>query len=381
MPSVGCVPAHERLEPLDAARSRSETFGWKCMTSSRVVDRRAQVGDELQALGRAVVALGGVELHAAAARAWPGTSRRRRGAAASRRRRRARARRRRRCSRARRAACPSPLTNGSAIARRRACRRRVIAVAGRRDVAQHDRELVAAEARDGVGLAQRAAQARRRRACSSSSPSWWPSVSLISLKRSRSSSITATVRALAAREDAAPARGGPCSSVRLGSPVSASCSASCWWSTARRPARCSANSGSAEQRQRGEREVGGDDDDRPEAEQDADRRGLHRRGRCAGSARTARRRRATTARATSSALMTKNAAAAATARGQVVRRRTGRRPAEVAEQRAARPPRPATASAYWPTLKTTRSGGLRRRSVGDDRGDGHDGDRRGRARR
>ena len=86
----------------------------------------------------------------------------------------------------------------------------------------------------------------RRRATSSSrrSPAWWPSVSLISLKWSRSISITA--EATSARRPEAIA----CSilsrkSVRLGSPVSASCSDWCSLAIAARPPRWTARNGSS----------------------------------------------------------------------------------------------------------------------------------------
>ena len=64
-------------------------------------------------------------------------------------------------------------------------------VLGAGDVGQQHGELVAAQAGDGVRGAQRRRAAARRPRCSSTSPWWWPSVSLTSLKRSRSMSITA----------------------------------------------------------------------------------------------------------------------------------------------------------------------------------------------
>ncbi len=76
------------------------------------------------------------------------------------------------------------------------------------------------------------------------SPAWWPSVSLISLKWSRSISITA--EATSARRPAVIA----CSmrsrnSVRLGRPVSASCSDWCSLAIAARPPRWTARNGSS----------------------------------------------------------------------------------------------------------------------------------------
>ena len=52
---------------------------------------------------------------------------------------------------------------------------------GAGEVGQQDAELVAAEAGDGVLLVERGAS-RSATSCSSRSPAWWPSVSLISLK-------------------------------------------------------------------------------------------------------------------------------------------------------------------------------------------------------
>ena len=95
---------------------------------------------------------------------------------------------------------------------------------------QQDGELVAAEARDRVGRAQRAAQPRRRRRTSRRSPAAWPRQSLTSLKRSRSTNSTATPPACGrARRSACSRRSR--NSARFGSPVSESCSA--WWARAR----------------------------------------------------------------------------------------------------------------------------------------------------
>ena len=55
-------------------------------------------------------------------------------------------------------------------------------VLGLLDAREQDAELVAAEAGDRVGVAQRGAAAGCETSCSSRSPMWWPSVSLISLK-------------------------------------------------------------------------------------------------------------------------------------------------------------------------------------------------------
>ena len=63
-------------------------------------------------------------------------------------------------------------------------------------------------------------------------------------------------------------------SVRLGSPVSASCSDWCSLAIAARPPRWTARNGSRSSSQRGQRELGGEHDDGREAEQQAGGRGL-----------------------------------------------------------------------------------------------------------
>ena len=64
-------------------------------------------------------------------------------------------------------------------------------LAGVADVVEQDGELVAAEPGDGVAGAQRRTPAGARPRRSSRSPTWWPSESLTSLKRSRSRNSTA----------------------------------------------------------------------------------------------------------------------------------------------------------------------------------------------
>ena len=91
---------------------------------------------------------------------------------------------------------------------------------GAGDAVEHDAELVAAEPRDRVARAQRAAQARGD-LLQQPVAWWWPSVSLISLKWLRSISITAS-RAVARARCGSPARRGRGTATRLGSPVSAS---------------------------------------------------------------------------------------------------------------------------------------------------------------
>ena len=96
---------------------------------------------------------------------------------------------------------------------------------------QQHAELVAAEARDGVGRRAARRGTRRPTSGSSTSPAWWPSVSLTSLKWSRSISITATRRRCARRLADAPARSARGTACGWAGPVSASCSAWCWFSS------------------------------------------------------------------------------------------------------------------------------------------------------
>ena len=105
------------------------------------------------------------------------------------------------------------------------------------------------------------------------SPAWWPSVSLISLKWSRSISITA--EATSARRPAVIA----CSmrsrkSVRLGSPVSASCSDWCSFAIAARPPRWTARNGSSSSSSAGSENSAASTTIGREAEQQAGGRGL-----------------------------------------------------------------------------------------------------------
>ena len=88
--------------------------------------------------------------------------------------------------------------------------------------AASDRELVAAEPSHGVALADHAHQRGVRRARGAASPLWWPSVSLISLNRSRSISRTAVVSAVRRARAIACSRRSWKSS-RFGRPVRLSC--------------------------------------------------------------------------------------------------------------------------------------------------------------
>ena len=90
--------------------------------------------------------------------------------------------------------------------------------------AEQDGELVAAEAGSGVGRAQAAAQ-RVAIVRSTASPTSWPYSSLTGLKPSRSRYSTAGQACVRATSTAWRARSR--NSVRLGSPVSASCRV--WW--------------------------------------------------------------------------------------------------------------------------------------------------------
>ena len=79
---------------------------------------------------------------------------------------------------------------------------------GRRRRASRTRELVAAEPGDGVARAAATLGRRRADLLSSSSPTWWPRVSLTSLNRSRSSRLST---------DGSPASRRPRRAQRLGS--------------------------------------------------------------------------------------------------------------------------------------------------------------------
>ena len=115
-------------------------------------------------------------------------------------------------------------TAGSAEHAQQLGRERV-GVLGARDAAEQHRELVAAEAADRVGLRHGRGDALRRPGCSSRSPAAWPSVSLISLKWSRSTMSSADcVPRSASAAIVRPACS--CSRLRLPRPVSASCDAS-----------------------------------------------------------------------------------------------------------------------------------------------------------
>ena len=191
------LPAHQRLEAALAA-GRQVELGLVVQASWRSRMAPVELGDHGQALGRVLVERAVVDARARRPCAWPRTWRRRRCAAA----RGCRRRRpgRRRCPGWRRSAAAC-LRSGTARAAPPALRR------------------ASACARSGVGRRPAAAaRTRRRRAgtstpgsspsagrsrgpicCSSLSPTWWPRVSLISLKRSRSSSISAAPGAVRSR--------------------------------------------------------------------------------------------------------------------------------------------------------------------------------------
>ena len=203
--------------------------------------------------------------------AWPSTSRCRRAAAASRCPRRAAGAARCRCWRRSRARMPSS-TNGS-----RRCASRCLGDGGRvaRRLARAGAGRRTRRRRGGRRCRTRAARRRSRRetSWSSRSPMWWPSVSLISLKWSRSMIITTAVSPLRRAARTAWSMRSRKSS-RFGRPVSASCSAWCSLAIASRPPRCTAKSGRKSRAIAGSAEVGGEHDDRREAEQQAVDRGL-----------------------------------------------------------------------------------------------------------
>ena len=113
--------------------------------------------------------------------------------------------------------------------RTRATRRsaRSSAAAGSPTSSSRIGELVAAEARGGVGRADGLDAGARPTCCSTSSPAAWPRLSLIVLKSSRSRKMTATARAPRARRARARAATRSENSARFGRPVTASWNAWC----------------------------------------------------------------------------------------------------------------------------------------------------------
>ena len=196
--ALGVLPAHQRLDADDRAGRERRPSAGSGATSSPSLDRAAQLADAAPAArGLWSVALGVVDRDAGCGAPWPRTSRRRRCCSSvvdvvAVRRGRARCR----CWRStssvdavdveRLLAAPSRSRSATATRRRRVG-----------DARQQHGELVAAEPGDRVAVAQRRAAAAAPTCCSSRSPSWWPSVSLISLKRSRSISSTASRLAVA----------------------------------------------------------------------------------------------------------------------------------------------------------------------------------------
>ena len=109
-----------------------------------------------------------------------------------------------------------PIGNGArSSATIRSAMRRVVRLADR---VEDDPELVATEAGDGVARAQ-AAIRRCPTATRSRSPTAWPTLSLITLNRSRSSRMTAIGSASSAPDEARACAIRSVSSSRLGRPV------------------------------------------------------------------------------------------------------------------------------------------------------------------
>ena len=192
-PALGVTPAHERLDAVRPAPVQVD-LGLEDERELALVHRAAQAGHELERVGAA--ARSGRRL-APGARPWPRTSRRRRPAAASR-----RPRRRRGC-----VAMPTdaPISRSTPETENVRCSASRIfsatsAGAGGRASGSSTANS-SPPSRATVSLERRTALIRGPIWRSSSSPWWWPSVSLTSLNRSRSSSITTGRRAVAARGD------------------------------------------------------------------------------------------------------------------------------------------------------------------------------------
>ena len=187
-PRCGCCQRTSASTPVTSARAerrlRLVVDHELAAARARGAARRRAPAARAVALLRAVVGL-----DAGRGRPWRRTSRCRRGAASCRRRGRGRERPRRRCSprcaSRRRRRRSAPRSAGAAICAR------LIACDGVGDRRQQDGELVAAQSRDGVSRARRPPRAARAISRSSRSPCRCPSVSLISLKWSRSISSTA----------------------------------------------------------------------------------------------------------------------------------------------------------------------------------------------
>ena len=106
---------------------------------------------------------------------------------------------------------------------------------------QDDGELVAAQPGHQVLAGRSTPWIRCATSSSSRSPTWWPRVSLTSLNRSRSSSATENRGDVAGARTASSSR---CSRyLRLGRPVSGSCSALCCSTSDIRAVLCTANIG------------------------------------------------------------------------------------------------------------------------------------------
>ena len=190
------LPAHERLDADRRGRSPASALGWKCRTISSSSIAAPQVGDQLEVLARvAVDAVVGRRRVPGVRRAWRRTSRRRRAGAASRGRRRARGRARcrrwprpRRRSPRARAARRSPRARGSLAS---------IAASGP-STSVISTANSSPPSRATESPARSVSVRRAPTVHSSRSPLWWPSVSLISLKRSRSIISTASCASRAA---------------------------------------------------------------------------------------------------------------------------------------------------------------------------------------
>ena len=231
-PAGGVHPAHQRLEADGPARReldlRLVVHPQLARCARRGGQRAVQVAQQHQAGGRRVVLVGGVHRDAGAV-VLGRVHRDVRGAHQRRRRRRV-------VGQARDA------DRGVDVQRQLAEHERRDEQAahasgepfGVRDgahVGQQDRELVAAQPRDDVVVAQRAAQAFARPARAARRPRSWPSESLMSLNRSMSRSMSPT-REPVSSASRTVRRIRSASMRRLGSPVSESRSASRAFSSA-----------------------------------------------------------------------------------------------------------------------------------------------------
>ena len=250
-------------------------------------------------------------------------------------------------------------------------RRRSVASSGRRRRRGSRTPNSSPPRRATVSLLAQRASSRRATSCEQRSPWWWPSVSLISLKWSRSISITAAMspeRRAGARSPGrcgrGTARGSAGRSARRAAPGAP------WRSPGGRRGGRRAAAGTAATIAGSEKSAASTTIGR-EAEHQAGGRGLEEAGRARGSAEHARGAGPSRSRSRRApTLTTKNDDAGEQDAGQVARREVaarctrGRSGGQRQHDAGARP----AVIAYWPRLNAILCSGLPRSAVGDQVG-------------